>query len=830
MPEYNPECHLCPKLCENTLNVCMESDGPENAEIMVVGEAPGEFEDDLNRPFSGSSGELLRDNLLVDAGIPESAVRFAYAVRCCPENSRAPTVLEIRKCREYLIQEILRIKPCVIIGLGNVALATILQFFYKGAEEEGAAKKSTAKVSGILQWRGKLIWLKEFSCWFVPTLTPYMVNRDLSKWSSSIYTYNQVVSDLKLAWNARNRGGPSQYPRSVYVTDVNRARCVISKMQESPSGMYAYDIETGGTGKTTNRRIIGASFACDGKVGYYIPWHVFQSSSVLLHELYALLAGPVTKIIHNAAFETRIHRLSQTRTPWRSNYVDTMIAASLVDENFSKRLKDLAWLYTPMGGYDIPVEKYKFEMARKNKAIKEDYSLIPEDLLGVYGGYDAVVTYILYGKLKKAMERENVFQVFSKISMPLRRVLSNAEYTGLYMDRNRAEELDSLCTIARERLDQKIYEAAGCEFNIASPKQLQKILYEDLGFQSLKKTKTGESTDADSLQFIATQTNNPNYSIARFLLDRSYLKTMHTTHIQQALTYQWDDARVHTNYNSTGTVTGRISASMPSLQNVPNDRLIRSLYRATPGNILIEADLKSAELAVIAAVSGEKTLVSALMQGMDPHAATYRRMYNLSDACEVTKQQRRVAKTVNFGMVYGITPSGLSSQLGITLEEATEFIELYFQKMPHVANWLDEQKTRVHTTGYVSSIFGRKRRLPLGMSDKLGDISRAERQAMNAPIQSGAADYAAIGMSRLSRSIRNEKMKTQIVHTVHDCVITDGPSKEQEKIVKMMYDSFETTVKALPIKMSIDIEIGNCWGENQKESKLEELFQNVGLN
>lgn len=817
--DYWPECDLCPKMCNNTMNVCMEGDGPENADLMILGEAPGETEDELNRPFVGQAGEHLRDDLLVPAKIPESKVRLSNSNRCHPPKNKTPTVTEIKKCRRFLEAEIRKVNPKVIVAMGNAPVASLLQFFYKGAAEEGTAKKQETKVSGITKWQGKMVWLQEFQCWMMPTFHPSYCMRN--ERSHSKYSTNLVIEDLQEAWSYAQKARPKyEMPRAVYVTEVIRASAVIEKMLASKE--FAFDIETGGSGRAIDKRVIGCSFANSPTVGYYIPWEVLTSNKILFQKFKKLITSKKHyKIMHNGAYEVRILALAHDIHINGVKYFDTMAAAHLVDENFSKRLKDLAWVHTTFGGYDVELEKYKAE----NK-IKEDYSAIPVELLAPYGALDAVATWILYMKLKPKMEEEKVINLFDKIVMPVRRVMSDAELNGMYVDKERAEELESLCGKAIEKLETEIYVHAGHEFNIASPPQLQNVLYKEMGFTPLRETKTGFSADAESIAYISMQ---PHSGIAEFLLDRSYLSTLLGTHIGQALAYRWDeDGRVHTNYNVTGAVSGRASCAQPSLHNVPRDALVRSLYMASPGNFLVEADLRSAEIATIAAVSGEEMFIRAFREGLDIHSETYKTIYDLPSNYVCTASERQIAKTINFGLVYGLTAIGLARLLRITIEEATAFIKLYFQRLPNVARWLARQRALVRRDGYVVSVFGRKRRLPYGLSDKWGDQGRAERQAMNSPIQSGAADYTYVGLIRLRRAIMKAHLDGKIVHTVHDCGLADTPKVEVPMMVGLFREAFETPMKAMPIKMQVDVEINKYWGK-KNESRLQEVFDKVGL-
>jgi len=816
--ESFPECNACPKLCDNSSSVCMEGEGPTTARILVVGENPSTYDDELNRPFIDSYGQYLREVILVSAGIPESAVRFTNAVRCVPPGAKTPSVTEIKRCRAYLEYEIRKIKPAVIVAMGNVPLASLMQFFYKGGAEEGTAKKQESKVSGIGRWQGKAVWLQEFNCWLVPTYT--LRDCETKKRGFSTYLTGLVTKDLKKAYDLSKRDAPeAKLPASVYVETEKMALQVLSRM--ATSGEFSFDIETGGVGRTLNKYIIGCSFSDSPTIGYYFDWAVIEKHKAVFAAFKKLLTGKeYFKVMHNGAYEVRILTIVYGIALNSVKYFDTMIAAHLVDENFSKRLKDLAWVYTMFGGYDTPLEKYK-----QDNRIKEDYSKIPVELLIPYGAYDAIATWIIYQKLKPLLKSEGVESVFSKVAMPVRRVMSDAEINGMCVDVERAREMGELCTKTIEKLETEIYRCAGREFNIGSPAQLQSVLYKELGFVPLKETKGGYSADSDSIEYIATQKDS---DIAKFLMDRAYVSTMLGTHIGQAINYAWpEDSRVHTNYNVTGAVTGRCSASMPSLQNVPADKLVRSLYIASPGNLLVEADLKSAEMATIAAISGEATFLKAFENGLDVHSETYRKMYNLPDDYVCSKLERRKAKSINFGLVYGMTVVGLAQGLGCSVEEAQAFMDLYFKQLPRIAKWMQDQKKLVKRDGYVVSVFGRKRRLPLGLSDQWGDIGRAERQAMNSPIQSGAADYAYVGLIRLRQSILQEQMRGMIVHTVHDCVVTDTPEEEADKMSELIRVAFETPVKAMPVKMKVDAEMNKRWGQ-KNESRLELIFNSFG--
>jgi len=241
---------------------------------------------------------------------------------------------------------------------------------------------------------------------------------------------------------------------------------------------------------------------------------------------------------------------------------------------------------------------------------------------------------------------------------------------------------------------------------------------------------------------------------------------------------------------------------------------------------LIEADLKSAELAYLAAESMEEAFIHAFENGLDLHAETAKGMFNVT---KPTAVQRHAAKSVNFGLVYGMTAFGLSKKLKISIEEAEEYIFEYFERFPKIAEYMERLREHAKSKGYVQSLFRRRRRLPMVYSDIDRDLAHALRQAMNAPIQSGAADYTYLGMVRLSRLLKKHKLNAKIVHTVHDCVLVDTPVPEVEIVKRLIKEAFETKISILPVQMKVDIEEGDAWGEHTKESRVYDILKSVGL-
>lgn len=803
-------------LSKTCLSPCMPGRGAKSAAIMVVGEAGGEEEDRQGLPFVGPSGRFLRRHLLRGSGIEEEDLFITNAVRCRPQANKKPTIAHVRTCRHFLEDEIRQVKPKVILLLGNVALHSLVNI-YKG--KEGDDQKKSSGLSGISQWRGIKLWSREFNCWLVPTYHPAALVRDLAM--GITYREDQTIEDFELAAYLAAKPLPvPKYPVSYRVKSPEKALEVLEYMQRQPE--VAFDIETEDLDTATE--ILGVSVADSDQRGFYIT---AIADKRVKQAISKLLTNPnIIKVMHNGAFDQRFLRTKGY--PAAVNWQDTMIAASLVDENFAKGLKPLAWRYTMFGGYDKELDDYR----RVNKL--KTYAGIPESVMAPYAAYDACATFHLYKLFGDELKTLKTTGLYTGVLMPVRNVLNDIEITGFKVDVKRAEELNKLCDKAVEQFSQQVYKLAGEEFNIRSTPQLGNILFNKLGLKPLKATgKKGKkpgasatySCDKASMVFIAKQRKG---QIAQVILDMKYIQSQQSKFINLILKHVRPDGRIHTTYNSTGTVTGRLSCSRPGIHNVPRDRLIRSIYTASPGNVLVEADVKSAELRALAVYSGETFLIDAFNAGRDLHTETYIMMFDKPADYKPTDDERFIAKAINFGLVYGRGAKALGEVLGVSTAEAQRLIDLYFSRMPKVKAYLDNCVAGAHKRGYVTSLFGRRRRLPLINADDFEVVSHAERQAKNSPVQSAAADYTYIVLKRVSAAMKKHNVHAKIVHTVHDCLIIDSPPDEADFLVETIKRAYSHPVREMPIKMEMDVDVVNVWGEH-KDSVLEGVLVKAGV-
>jgi DNA polymerase-1 len=810
------ECSNCKSVCAFVVTNNMDGTGNEDSpDIMFIGDAPDGTDDTEGKPFKGGSGLWFKKNILRPLSISESDAYFTNAVHCRPTKkgyggSRVnsnPDRRIIINCREKLELEIKRVKPKVLVLLGNASLCSVT---------------FSDKVQGIMRWRGRSMWNREFDCWMIGSYSPFAVMVDSNR--GLRFKYNQMISDIQKAQELAVRPKVSSKLPGWRLLDDESA--VLKYMKESSvDDKIAVDLETDGL--DCRNDILGISLTySDGKKYYpvYIPWSVIEDSERCTEELSRiLLSKKIVKIGHNIDFDRKFlhfHGFDMDGTLY-----DTMSMAQLLDENFSIGLKERTWTELGFGGYEIPLEKYKWE----NKFNKNSsYAEIPVDVMAPYAAYDTYATYRLYEKYIPMLKSEKLYPLFTQITTPVRSVMTEASIAGIYVDMEQAEILDARMTKAKDKLEKMIYAYAGVKFNFNSTQQLSRLLFEELHAPNMGKSKSNNwKCDKAVLKALAGKTVNKKYvKIAQAVLKYKYLDKLQGTYIGQAREYVWEDNRVHSSYNLCGTVTGRTSNSKPCTHNIPTDRLIRSLYRSTPGNVLIEADIKSAEMRAIAISSGDEVLLNIFKMGVDIHEQTFREMFHKSQDYIPSDDERRIAKSINFGLIYGITAVGLARRLGITPDEAQSYIDIYFKRFAGVARWLADTVDFAKRNGYVASLFMRRRRLPEIKSDDKFEVYRASRQAMNSPIQGLASDWTYIGMVRVAKQIKKRRLTAKIIHTVHDCILVDTPPSEVDEVKRIIQWAFSTQIKALPIEMAVDIETGEKWGEH-KESKLEPILKEL---
>ena len=430
--------------------------------------------------------------------------------------------------------------------------------------------------------------------------------------------------------------------------------------------------------------------------------------------------------------------------------------------------------------------------------------------LGTYACYVAYTALASRGLIEKALHETEMWKVYTEIELPLVFTLNSMEEWGI---RVKGEELKSYgekLSVRIQELEKMIWEQAGEEFNINSPKQLGVILFEKMGIPGGKKTKTGYSTAADILEKLA-----PEHEIIKNILEYRQLAKLKSTYADGLSAVIEPDGRIHSTFNQTITATGRISSTEPNLQNIPVrmelGRLIRKVFVPEDGFVFLDADYSQIELRVLAHMSGDEKLIQAYREAQDIHRLTASQVFHVPFD-EVTPLQRRNAKAVNFGIVYGISSFGLSQDLSITRKEAAAYIEKYFETYPKIKGFLDELVATGKEKGYVSTMLGRRRPIPELKSSNFMQRSFGERVAMNSPIQGTAADIIKIAMIRVDERLRRENLRSRLILQVHDELLIETAEDEKETVMKILSEEMHHAA-SLKVELEIDMHGGKNWFE-----------------
>ena len=555
--------------------------------------------------------------------------------------------------------------------------------------------------------------------------------------------------------------------------------------------------------------LVGISFSIEPEKAYYIPLaHSYPgtpkqlSKEYVLGKLKMLLENPeIKKTGHNIKYDLIV--LKNESINLKGIAFDTMLASYLLNPNKTNHnLEDVSMTY-------LSIKKLSFnDITDKGKKNFREVSI--EDA-AKYSGEDAAVTLKLKYILETEIEKEGLAKLFYDIEIPVIEVLADIEIAGIKI------ALPLMAGFSKELenelagIEKRIYFLAGEEFNINSPKQLQEILFEKLGLRTLKKTKTGFSTDVGVLEELALE-----HELPKEILEHRTLSKLKNTYVDTLpKLVNPHTGRLHTSFNQTVTATGRLSSSEPNLQNIPIrgewGKRIREAFIADEGHLLLSSDYSQIELRVLAHLSQDEGFIEIFKNDGDIHTRTACELFGMTSE-NITPEIRRRAKAVNFGIVYGISPYGLSQQLGIHPEEAKFYIDTYFMRHSGVKNYIDTKISEASETGYVSTIFQRKRAIPELKSTNKNIRQLGERLAMNTPIQGSAADIIKIAMINIWRRLKKEGLRTKMLLQVHDELLLEVPIEEKDKVKILVKEEMEQAVELLvPIK--VDIGVGKNWSE-----------------
>jgi len=483
--------------------------------------------------------------------------------------------------------------------------------------------------------------------------------------------------------------------------------------------------------------------------------------------------------------------------------IDLKIAAYLlnpVKNNYY--IEDLAREYL-----DIPVKEKEQYFAKQSlfQACEEK-----TDDFVLYAGTLAYVLYAAKESVLGRLAELGMEKLFYDVEMPLSKVLYDMEHLGVLIDREELIQYGESLVEGIERLQSAVYNAAGVEFNLNSPKQLGEVLFEKMKLPGGKKTKSGYSTAADVLEKLAEE-----YPIVADILEYRTLAKLKSTYADGLLQCIAEDGRIHTTFQQTVTATGRISSTEPNLQNIPMrmelGRKIRKAFIPKPGYVFMDADYSQIELRLLAHMSGDEQLIEAYRQDADIHRITASKVFH-TPLNEVTDLQRRNAKAVNFGIVYGISSFGLSQDLSINRKEAEGYIQAYFEQYPKVKEFLDATVADAEKVGYVTTMFGRRRPLPEILSSNFMQRSFGKRVAMNAPIQGSAADIMKIAMIRVWNELKKQNLESKILIQVHDELLLEVKEDEVDKVKCILVEGMKNAADLL-VDMVVDVHCGGNWYE-----------------
>ena len=660
--------------------------------------------------------------------------------------------------------------------------------------------------------------------------------------------HNQAMPDCPSSENSIihsiTQNDTSSYKALTTLADLTAYidAALAQSVPENGRKAIAYDSETDGL-DTITANILGFSLCYEEGKAVYIPiardtGDLFEQSEGVplkdaLTQLLRLFDADITLVMHNAKFDLKV--LATNIRKARFKDADTLIEKILKSSIYDTMI--FAWLQNPerlgKNGYSL---EFLGETVLGLKGIEfselvskgQTFADVPLEKAAPYAAEDADFTLKLYkkqentviepvemtaanGSFDKLNHRNHLTDLFS-LEMQILPVLTRMELTGIHLDTATLHAYNQELIEGIAAAEQAIYKEVGHEFNIASPKQLQTVLFEERGLKAGKKTKTGYSTDTSVLEELAVLDPVP-----RMILDYREMAKLNSTYVEALPKLTDSQGRIHTDFVQTGTATGRLSCRDPNLQNIPvrNEagRRIRSAFTAPDGKVLISADYAQIELVVLAHLSNDANMCKAFNEGTDVHKATAALIYGVSPDA-VTPEMRRTAKTINFGVIYGMSAFRLANDLGISRTQAAAFIDSYFAQYSSVDAFIKETIQKAEETGYVETIFGRRRPILAINSRNKIEKSAAERIAVNTPVQGSAADIVKKAMLSVSAALEESKSPARLLLQVHDELIFECPDDQAtiDATIALIKDKMENAVK-LNVPLRVSIEYGKNWGE-----------------
>ncbi len=623
-------------------------------------------------------------------------------------------------------------------------------------------------------------------------------------------------SQLSLFGSAANSPGAASPPPGVPPFEIVSTPAALERLSRvlGDASLIAFDTETTATDKM-RADLVGISLAVSPEKGYYLPVGHLQGEQLPLDKVLdalrpALTDASIPKVGHNLKYDFVL--LARHGLRVAPLYFDTMLAEWLINpDSRNLGLKRLAFVRLQHEMTDI---KTLIGSGKKQRSMAE----VPIEQAAPYAADDAVVVLRLMPLLQADLEKASAERLLRDIEMPLIPVLADMEMTGIALD---VPFLRAMSRELQERmaaLESRVHQAVGGAFNLNSTQQLSRALFERLGLEPPAGTRrTAHGTYSTSASVLdALRDAHP---VVAWVLEYRELAKLKSTYVD-ALPEEVNPqtGRVHTSYNQTGSVTGRIASSNPNLQNIPIrtelGRKVRRAFVAAPGYYLLGVDYSQVELRLVAHMSGDEAMIAAFRAGQDIHATTAAAIYGVPLE-QVTKEQRRHAKAINFGLIYGMSPFGLTRSTELTLAEAENFVKAYFERFPGVKTYLDSIRRQAAEQGYVETLLGRRRYFPELQRNVSHNLrTRAEREAVNAPIQGTAADIIKLAMLRVPDALKSAGLSARMLLQVHDELVLECPQDELPETVRVVRAEMENAY-ALKVPLATEARFGPNWGEMQ---------------
>lgn len=571
--------------------------------------------------------------------------------------------------------------------------------------------------------------------------------------------------------------------------------------------VLSLDTETTST-DPIRAELVGMSFSYAENQAFYVPVPADRSEAQKIVDRFKPVFEnrEIMKVGQNIKYDMLV--LANYGVQLQGPLFDTMVAHYILQPELRHNMDYLAEIY--LNYQTIHIEEL-IGPKGKNQGNMRD---LPPASVYEYACEDADVTLKLKNKLEKELDENNVRKLFEEIEMPLIPVLAYMERNGVRIDTEALKETSRHFTLRMKQIEEEVYQLAGTEFNIASPKQVGEVLFDRLKIvEKAKKTKTGQYVTSEEV----LESLRGKHEVVGKILEHRGLKKLLGTYIDALpQLINPETGRIHTSFNQTVTATGRLSSSNPNLQNIPirneDGKEIRKAFIPDDGCIFFSADYSQIELRIMAHLSGDPHMIEAFQKGQDIHAATAAKIYKVPLE-EVTREQRSKAKTANFGIIYGISVFGLAERLNVDRKEAKELIDGYFENYPHVKEYMDESIRIARERGYIETIFKRKRYLPDINSRNAVVRGYAERNAINAPIQGSAADIIKVAMVRIYQRFLKEGIQSKMILQVHDELNFSVLPEEQEKVKQIVIEEMESAYK-----MKAPLLADSGWGQNWLEA------------